>query len=207
MNTPTTKPERNYGIDLLRMLAMFMVALLHVLGQGGILSSYGKDGSFLKYEIVWLLEIAAYGAVNCYALISGYVGIKAKHKLSGLISLTLQTTFYTVLITLLFKLFRPETVATMDIVKAFFPFAFKHYWYFSAYFCLFFFLPFLDKLLLSLSKVQLKRMIGLLVLVFSLLPTIFMRDLFLVNGGYSALWLAILYLIGGALRLLDVGQN
>ena len=31
--------ERNYGIDLFRMLAMFMVAILHVLGQGGILGN------------------------------------------------------------------------------------------------------------------------------------------------------------------------
>lgn len=29
--------ERNYGLDLLRMAAMFMVILLHILGQGGIL--------------------------------------------------------------------------------------------------------------------------------------------------------------------------
>ena len=29
--------ERNYGIDLLRIVSMMMVVLLHVLGQGGIL--------------------------------------------------------------------------------------------------------------------------------------------------------------------------
>lgn len=29
--------QRNYGLDLLRMTAMFMVLLLHTMGQGGIL--------------------------------------------------------------------------------------------------------------------------------------------------------------------------
>lgn len=29
--------QRNYGLDLLRMAAMFMVLLLHTMGQGGIL--------------------------------------------------------------------------------------------------------------------------------------------------------------------------
>ena len=29
--------KRNYGLDLLRMVAMFMVLLLHTMGQGGIL--------------------------------------------------------------------------------------------------------------------------------------------------------------------------
>ena len=31
--------QRNHGIDLLRMVSMFMVVVLHVLGQGGILAA------------------------------------------------------------------------------------------------------------------------------------------------------------------------
>ena len=31
------KYERNYGIDLLRLVLMYMVCMLHTLGQGGIL--------------------------------------------------------------------------------------------------------------------------------------------------------------------------
>lgn len=30
-----SEKKRNYGIDLLRMISMFMVVVLHVLGQGG----------------------------------------------------------------------------------------------------------------------------------------------------------------------------
>lgn len=211
MNTntslPITKTERNYGLDLLRPVAMFMVVLLHVLGRGGILSAYGRDGSFLKYELVWLLEIAAYGAVDCYALLSGYVGVNVRHKPSGLIMLTLQTVFYTVSITLGFLLFMPGSTSIGDLLKAFLPFGFHHYWYYTAYFCLFFFLPFLNKLLHSLSHKQLVALIGTIVLMFSLLPTLFLRDIFTAVGGYTPLWLALLYLLGGALRLLDVGKN
>ena len=36
--------NRNYGIDLLRIIAMFMVVLLHVLGPSGILFE-AKNGS------------------------------------------------------------------------------------------------------------------------------------------------------------------
>ena len=64
--------ERNYGIDLLRIVSMMMVVLLHVLGQGGILD--GSDPLTVKSETAWLLEIGAYSAVNIYAMISGYVG-------------------------------------------------------------------------------------------------------------------------------------
>lgn len=29
------KRERNYGIDMLRLLSMYMVVILHILGWGG----------------------------------------------------------------------------------------------------------------------------------------------------------------------------
>lgn len=51
---------------------MYMVAVLHTLGQGGILGSF-KQGD-LSFSIAWFLETAAFGAVDCFALISGYVG-------------------------------------------------------------------------------------------------------------------------------------
>ena len=35
----SVRGTRNYGIDLLRIVSMFMVVLLHTLGQGGILKS------------------------------------------------------------------------------------------------------------------------------------------------------------------------
>ena len=47
---------RNYGIDLLRIVAMMMIPILHVLGHGGIL-----DNSQIypgKNKIVWLMVSA-----------------------------------------------------------------------------------------------------------------------------------------------------
>lgn len=64
---------RNYGIDFLRMISMIMIVMLHTLGHGGILRSV----SFLSvhYQIAWLLEVIAFGAVNTYAMISGFVSV------------------------------------------------------------------------------------------------------------------------------------
>lgn len=66
------KTERNYGIELLRLCLMFMVCLLHVLGQGGILeaSKISEEGGS---KIFWLIEISCYCAVDGFALISGYI--------------------------------------------------------------------------------------------------------------------------------------
>lgn len=63
--------ERESGIEILRMTSMLMVVTLHVLGAGGILDTV--EPLSLNYAVCWFLEIANYGAVNCFGLISGYV--------------------------------------------------------------------------------------------------------------------------------------
>ena len=40
--------KRNYGIDLLRLVAMFLVVVLHVLGQGGVLANVRGGGIKLR---------------------------------------------------------------------------------------------------------------------------------------------------------------
>ena len=89
--------KRNYGIDFLRCFSMFMVVMLHILGHGGILNN-ATSGS-LNYGVAWLLETMAYCAVNCYALISGFVGTKAKYRYTNIVMLWLQVVFYTIIIT------------------------------------------------------------------------------------------------------------
>ena len=99
------KKERCYGIDLLRMLSMFMIVCLHVLSQGGVmvrLLSFPEP-----YYACWLLESACFCAVNIYGLISGYVGVTGSHRLSRIIILWLQTMFYTVGITAVLGFFHP----------------------------------------------------------------------------------------------------
>ena len=67
------KVSRNYGIDLLRIISMLGVVFLHVLGHVVILS---LDLSPVNFSMVWFIEILAYPAVNCFVLISGYIGYK-----------------------------------------------------------------------------------------------------------------------------------
>ena len=84
--------KRNYGVDALRILAMYMIVILHVLGQGGILDAVRRGTG--QYSVAWFMEIASYCAVNCYALISGYVGVKTKFRMSNILYLWLQVVFY-----------------------------------------------------------------------------------------------------------------
>lgn len=196
--------NRNYGIDLLRIVSMFLVVLLHVLGQGGILEST-ETGS-ANFKTAWLLEAAAFCAADCYALISGYVGVKAKHKYANILNLYLEVIFYTVLITLGFKYYMPGVLTEGVFFRAFFPFVYNQYWYFTAYFCVFFFMPFMNKLLLSLNRKELKTLAITIFALFTVLPMLFSCDVFSLGWGYSAIWIAALYLFGGCLRMLEAGK-
>lgn len=64
--------KRNYGIDLLRIVSMFMVVFLHILGGGGVLELDSLSGA--SYWTAWTLKTASYCAVDIFAIISGYVG-------------------------------------------------------------------------------------------------------------------------------------
>lgn len=194
--------QRNFGIDALRIVSMMMVVFLHVLGQGGILSATESLGA--KHNIAWLLEIAAYCAVNCYALISGYVGLNSKFKYSSIITLWLQVVFYTVLITLGFKFLTSEAISTRQLLGSIFPVVSRQYWYFTAYFCMFFFMPALNGAVHNLERKQLRAMLWAAFALFCVMSFVAKKfeqsDVFLLKNGYSALWLAYLYLIGGYIK-------
>ena len=193
---------RNYGIDALRILSMMMVVTLHILTNGGVLNSTKVFSS--QYEMAWLLQIACFGAVNCYAIISGYVGVYAKYRYRNLVELWLRVLFYTISITVIFSIFFPGKVTWLDWIKAIFPGMLVQYWYFSSYIALFLFMPFLNNILNKMKKQQIESFLLLILIFSSGMQTVFYSNAFGMQGGYSALWLMILYLLGGYIRKYSV---
>jgi len=197
--------ERNPGIDLLRMLSMFMILVLHILGQGGILETAPPLSA--KYNIAWLLEIASYCAVNCYALLTGYVSAESKFRYSRIVVLWLRVVFYTLLITIVFRIIMPEAVGLKAFINALLPVMKNQYWYFTSYFGLFFFIPFMNALIHALDKGRFRLLTITLLIVFSLLPTLTPVDVFRLYGGYSLIWLAVMYFIGAYIKIYGAGRE
>lgn len=187
-------PNRNYGIDLLRILAMYMVVTVHVLAYGGILNP--KNGSDAIFRTAWFLEIAVYGAVDIYALISGFVGYKAKHRYASLAELWLQVFLYSVSFTCINKLFVNRTIGMKKILFSFFPVTKGGLWYFTMYFALFFLTPVLNAAVEALPRKVFRNTLVASVFFFTVLPFLWAQDAFALVGGYSVMWLIVLYLIG-----------
>ena len=70
---------------------MFMVCILHCCNSGGVLNSLNDNS--IKYYLVYYINICAYCAVNCYALISGFVGYNNTFKYKRIINIWLTAFF------------------------------------------------------------------------------------------------------------------
>ncbi len=195
------RQERNYGLDLLRMVCMFLIVNLHVLSPGGAMARVqGNEGT---YYACWFLETCAYCAVDCYGILSGYVGITSKHRPARLLELWLNVFFYSAGITLICWITAPQLLMEDSLWKAIFPVSWGTYWYFSAYAGLFIVMPYLNKLVNALDEKERKRMaLGMFLLfcVSTAVPKVNQSDFLSLVGGYSFIWLVVLYLFGACIR-------
>ena len=190
--------SRNYGIDLLRVLLSIMVIILHLLLYGGV-----QDAAVpftMSYQLLWLLGFAADCAVNCFALISGFVSYGRKLWLTNLLRMHLTVVFYGIVITWSTLFFMPQAVNFNDRLRALFPVTMGTYWYYTFYVILFFLTPLLNGAMKRLSKAQANGVIILMGVLFSLVPSLTGKDFFSINNGFSLPWLALLYFIGAYLK-------
>lgn len=196
--------ERNYGIDLLRLVLMYMVCMMHTLGQGRILD--GSAAGTAEYRAFWFLEIFSYCAVDGFAIISGYTAGNTPRKYSKIVDMWFQAFFYSFVLTIAFTLMGlNENPVTYDFIKSALPVTSGIFWYFTAYFALFFAIPFLNQRIFSMNELTAKKsFIGLFVL-YSVLGIA--GDPFELQWGYSALWLMVLYCMGALARQIKLFES
>ena len=196
--------ERNYGIELFRIVLIFMVCMLHTLGQGGVIKAC-EFGS-LRFQGLWLLKIISYGAVNGFAMISGYTASTKPRKPARLVELWIQVFFYSFLITLFLTVIgQNPTMETKTLVRCAFPVTFKCYWYFTAFFVVFLAMPMINNFFFSLEKRTAQKAFVLMIVVFSVLGVI--NDPFKALNGYSTIWLLVLYCIGVLAKKIELFKN
>ena len=182
---------RNPGIDLGRIISMYGIIIHHIL-------LWGRGAShFHQYKELRYLDIVINWHVNDFIFISGYVGYKTT-KYSNLFYLWLCTLFYSLGIIKYFSIYKPNLYKKQIYFNDFFPVINIQYWYFTAYFGMYLFLPVINKGLESINKSQLKIAILSFIIIFSILQDYInpKLDSFQIVNGYSVLWFIILYITG-----------
>lgn len=195
INNEKTKIQRNFGIDLLRIISMINIINLHInLFSGLRLLHY----NYSKYKEIWRLETFSFWSVDCFGIISGIVGYK-RYKFSNLIYLWFLVWFYSLGISL-YLYFINKEIKKMTLFLHCFPILIKRHWYVNAYFSMYLLLPFINY---GIESLNIKTFRNLIIFffcfysIYNLFATIIGNNnhLFLMNG-FSSMWLTILYIIG-----------
>ncbi len=173
-----------------------MVLVLHILGHGGVLDSVRPNSA--QYHMLWFLEVGAYCAVDTFAMVSGYLMINNRFKASRILGMWVQVLFYGLLFNAIFEAVTMQTLGIKQWIKSLVPVYSRMWWYFSAYFALSFFIPFINKALHALTKRQTRILLGVIFALFCVIGSV--GDGFGLNAGYSTLWLAAMYIVGAAVQ-------
>lgn len=154
--------ERQSNFELLRIVCILLILTMHSISQVQV-SELSTFNVYLSHIVSSIGNIG----VSCFILISGYFGIK--FKLQRFIQLAFLTTLYAVVV----YLFQKGFVVDRGIVKALLVVPLYDNWFVSCYLLLTLFAPYLNDFVQNLSKIQYAKLLVIMIVCFSILPTAF----------------------------------
>ena len=181
---------RKSNFELLRFVAMMFIVLFHLT----LNSEYRTVNSFSYFNFIFsFFDCGGKLGVALFVMICGYFMINKEIKFSKLIKLEGQVLFYSILFFIINILFLDGSVNFIKCLNSFLPNIMKSYWFFSSYFVLYLFIPYINKFISIISR---KNFLRLLVLGFIFL--IFIPSINIISGDFSnILYLVFYYLVGG----------
>ena len=192
--------ERNINLEIFRILSILLVITLHILGHGNFLES--TELFSFNYYTLSLLQSLSFVAVNCFVLISGYFLVKSQFKFNKVLNLLSVIFFYSSILTFIVWKFNLVEVSLKDFIYSVLPITSNRYWFATSYVLLYLISPFLNSSINKMTRLELKKLIIALIILFSVIPTFtFYVDGFGVNNGYGLIWFICLYTVSSYLRL------
>lgn len=195
---------RNSSIELLRIISMVMIMFHHFAYHGNFEWNYNE----ITIPHLWYNFILMGGkvGVNIFVLISGFFLIENTERLfqpKKLLKFWGQVVFYSITTYFLSIVLQINNFDIKQIIKICFPITYPGWWFASTYFMLYLIHPFLNKLLHNLNKNVYQYLILLLVLCWSIIPTL-TTQLFESN---SLLWFITLYVIAGYAKIYGFNER
>lgn len=190
--------KRLVSLDILRIVAMFMIVLLHVQSKTGWLNYYSiREGN---WYMRWIIESLSICAVNIYVLISGFLLADSKFAPSRIITLLLRTLFWSLIIFFVYCLFGGE-IDVYVVLGTVFPFSYSSYWFLTTYIGMIVFAPVLIFFFKRTGKHSHLVFCIILVLLCSILPTILPLSKGISGiSGTGVLWFLTLFSISSYIK-------
>ncbi len=191
-----TKAPRNLNVEVLRILAMFLIVLGHSITHSHLMAHFSGGTHWL----IQFISVVSSPATDCFVLITGYFQSRTSFKMQKCLWLWLQVFFYSVFFYIVFIVcgriaFRPN-----DCMKVLLPISSNQYWFLRVFIGLYILSPFLNRLVDALEKAEFQRLLLLNLVLFSLWRSFIPFATTLNNeGGNSIIWFVVLYLTGAYL--------
>ncbi|WP_373742695.1 acyltransferase [Jeotgalibaca porci] len=192
---------RDSNFELLRILSMVMIVVLHIGNHG--LGGYIDIPVFLSgftEVIYYFIRSLTIIAVSLYVLISGYFLSNSKFKITKLINLFLETSFFSIAIYLLNVVLGYVDLGIVALIKSMFSVFFGEYWFVTVYFVLYAISPFLNKLIDNINKKEHAYLLLLSFLISCIWQFVYVNEEIGVVGGYGLIYFMFLYFIGAYVR-------
>ena len=191
MNIFAKLRNRNSGLELLKIFSLIGILVMHMFG----IVFHDENISVFNLWVTIFINALFNVGVSCFALISGYFGLKLEFRRTAQIWASI--VFFSVISGCIkFGITRGGT----DLLRGFFPIITKRNWYFSCYMVLLFLSGPLNYLISHFSRKQLKGFIAVMALWFVLVPTFFYFEI-MEDKGKGLMNIILLYLIGRYIRL------
>lgn len=184
---------RQSNFECMRIFAMFLINVHHVAGN-----CPWPEGDAVKDIVLLIMQFGGKLGVDLFVLITGYMSINSRFKIRSLLRVVLQTWFYSIAILLLFFVFdRGGIDSSRGVLKSLVPTTSCLYWFVTFYVGVVLISPFLNALVAGLGRDGTKKLLIVLFILLSAIPT-FMRLTFVMN---NLTWFSFLYILAGYIRL------
>lgn len=185
--------KRKSNIELLRIFAILLIIINHL----SLHTPWNveKTANVARLTTQWLASGGRLG-VNIFVLITGYFLIKSRFKWRSLSKLWLQVWLYAVALFFVFRAMG-EPISYNQIRISFLPIFYNQWWFITAYVIMYLFVPFINKFILSLTKKELRRFLGLTLIVGSIWPTLAPK----ISIYSDVTWMIFVYIIGAYIRI------
>ena len=203
----TTQKERNANLDLLRIVSMLLIVFLHSIDHSGVLENAENCGSGMYFYVRFTYMLCQV-CVNSYVMLSGYFLVCSKFRLKKLVTLWMETVFYTLTLRLIFMITGARPFSMVSLASCFLPILTGRYWFITIYVGLYLIFPFLNILIRAMNRRQHALLNICLFFLFcvwsSIHPGIAGMN---SGGGWGLAWFVVLYLSAAWLRLYYVSTG
>lgn len=195
---------RDSNFELMRLISMFFIVMYHfIIPTGGNLINTTAGMTNVVIDLICLLIVVH---VNSFVLITGYFQCEKKFSWKKVLSLIGLAWFYKLIIGFIFLITGAYNFNLTDFVLLLSPFEFENNWFLTVYISLYLLSPYINVMLDKLNQKNHRKLVLLLIVMFSIIPTITNQHTF-SNYGFSIIHFVFIYILGAYLKKYPISQN